>query len=81
MNIDLVTILSLVNEIESEDPIDWAMLRIDETVATELIANQILDLYNQDWVKLNDCDRTHAMLAMITKLVVENFTLNVKLHR
>lgn len=74
-------ILDLVKEIDSEDPIDWGMLSIDETVASELIATNLLEQYNTTWADMDPDERTVIMLATITKLVVENFTLNLKLRQ
>lgn len=72
-------IIELVEEIDSEDPIDWGMLNVDETQATELVANNLLEQYNTTWAGLPEDERNIIMLATITKLVVENFTLNLKL--
>jgi hypothetical protein len=74
-------ILDLVKEIESEDPIDWAMLAVDENMATEMIATGLLEQYNTTWADMDSDERTVIMLATITKLVVENFTLNLKLRQ
>jgi hypothetical protein len=72
-------LLELVREIDSEDPIDWGMLNIDEKTAAEMLATSIIEQYNLDWQKMPDRDRTLIMMATITKLVIENFTLNLKL--
>ena len=77
--IQVKDIVELVNEIEGEDPIDWGMLNIDETQATELVANNLVEQYNTTWAEMPDDERNVIMLATITKLVVENFTLNLKL--
>jgi hypothetical protein len=74
-------VLSLLEEVEAEDPIDWAMLNIDETAATELIVNSLVDQYNTEWSKLKPEVQHIAMLATIAKLVVENFSLNLKLRQ
>jgi hypothetical protein len=74
-------ILDLVKEIDSEDPIDWAMLAVDENMATEMIATGLLEQYNTTWADMDPDERTVIMLATITKLVVENFTLNLKLRQ
>lgn len=74
-------ILDLVKEIESEDPIDWGMLAVDEDMATEMIATGLLEQYNTTWADMGTDERTVIMLATITKLVVENFTLNLKLRQ
>jgi hypothetical protein len=77
--IQVKDIVDLVNEIDSEDPIDWGMLNIDESQATELIANNLLEQYNATWAQMPENERNIIMLATITKLIVENFTLNLKL--
>lgn len=79
--ITVEAIVDLAREIENEDPIDWAMLAVDEAGATELIANNLLDQYRNQWQSLSGDDRSLAMLAVMTHLVVENFALNLKLQR
>jgi hypothetical protein len=74
-------ILDLVKDIDSEDPIDWGMLAVDENIATEIIATGLLEQYNTTWADMDPDERTIIMLATITKLVVENFTLNLKLRQ
>jgi hypothetical protein len=81
VNVTVTDILDLVDEIESEDPIDWAMLSVDENMATEMIATGLLEQYNTTWADMSPDERTVIMLATITKLVVENFTLNLKLRQ
>lgn len=61
----------LAQEVEGTDPIDWGMLSVDEESAYKLIASQVIEMYNT-----ND---QITMLATITKLIVENFVLNLKL--
>ena len=65
-------LVELAKEVETEDPIDWGMLAVDEDSAYRLIASQVIELYNT-----ND---QITMLASITKLIVENFVLNLKLQ-
>jgi hypothetical protein len=81
VKVTVTDILDLVDEIESEDPIDWGMLSVDESMATEMIATGLLEQYNTTWADMNPDERTVIMLATITKLVVENFTLNLKLRQ
>lgn len=59
----------LAMEVESADPIDWGMLPIDERTAYEMMAATVLER-NDD--RLMD-------KAVITKLLVENFVLNLRL--
>ena len=70
--ISVKTLVELAKEIENEDPIDWGTLSIDEDTAYNIIASQVLEIYNT-----ND---QLTMLASITKLIVENFVLNLKLQ-
>ena len=79
--ITVESLVSVVNDIESEDPIDWGMLAVDENSAIELLANSILDQYNTTWSQMPEDDKDLIMLATITKLVAENFTLNLKLRQ
>jgi hypothetical protein len=79
--ITVESLVSVVNDIESEDPIDWGMLAVDENSAIELLANSILDQYNTTWSQMPADDKDLIMLATITKLVAENFTLNLKLRQ
>jgi len=81
MKLEVEEILALMQEVESEDPIDWAMLNIDEYQAAELIVNSLVDQYNRDWSQLSHDSQIRAMMATIAKLVVENFTLNLKLRQ
>lgn len=76
--ISVKEILDLVNEIESTDPIDWAMLNINEQDAAELIVNTVIDNYQTVWQNLGkqDCDK--IMLATIAKLTLENFCLHLQ---
>ena len=68
-------IVEIAQEIESEDPIDWAMLAIDEKTAYTMMATSILENY-----LMTDKDsRDMMLLATAVKLTVENFVLNLKL--
>jgi len=68
-------IVELAKEVETEDPIDWGMLNIDEDAAYRLIALNVANHLN-----VNDENSKITMLAVITKLTVENFILNLKLR-
>jgi hypothetical protein len=68
-------IVMLAQEIETEDPIDWGMLNISEDNAYNLIALNVVNQFNK--YKENERD---IMIATITKLVVENFALNLKIQ-
>jgi len=75
------TLVDLIETVESEDPIDWAMLAIDEREATRLIAMNLIEQYQTHWSQLSESNRTQALLATIGKLVIENFALNLRLRQ
>jgi hypothetical protein len=79
--VEIADILDLLEQVETEDPIDWGMLAIDERNATEMIVSSLVDQYNREWGKLEPDVQAHAMLATIAKLVIENFTLNLRLRQ
>jgi hypothetical protein len=69
MNIDPRLLAELAQEAEVTDPIDWGMLNIDEKDAYRLIALHVSELP----------DDILILKATLTKLMVENFVLNLKL--
>lgn len=73
----LEELIELVNEVENQDSIDWGMLNIDENEAVKLIAMDVLDMFKG----YETCsERESIMLVTITKLILENFVLQLKLH-
>lgn len=68
-------LVSLAQEIESEDPIDWGMLEVSEEEVYKLVANQILEMY----LISSPENRDEILLASCIKLSVENFVLQLKL--
>lgn len=75
--ISLAELIELTKEVESEDPIDWGMLSIDEEAATKIAAMDVMEMYNK-WKTTGQPET--IMLVTITKLVLENFMLNLKLQ-
>jgi hypothetical protein len=65
--IDLL--VELATQVEMEDPIDWGILAIGEHDAYKLMAAHVLEMNNDDLTNR----------AIIVKLLVENFVLNLKL--
>lgn len=62
----------LAQEVEMDDPIDWGMLAVSEEEAYSLMANHVVEKFGDDPDRL-------VLLSTITKLIVENFVLNLKL--
>ena len=76
--ITLSDIIDLAKEVEVEDPIPWDTLNIDETDAYNLIASSVYEM-NSKWKAEGNSEV--IMLATLTKLIVENFALNLKLQQ
>lgn len=69
-------IAKLAQEVETEDSIDWADTPMEENDAYKLIAMSVVNQFDKYTV-----DEREIMIATITKLVVENFVLNLKLRK
>ena len=72
---DVDFLVDLAMECEIEDPIDWGMLHITEKQAYQMMASQLLEQFGN----VNKEDAMPVILATATKLLVENFVLNLQL--
>lgn len=70
-------IVDLAKQVESEDPIDWGLLNVDEENAYRLITTNTLEHLLP---KYDQPEFREVVIATVVKLVVENFTLNLKLQ-
>jgi hypothetical protein len=70
-------IVDVAMQIESEDPIEWEYLNVNEEDAYKLIGLSVLEMY-KEWETSTNKDLIIA--STITKLMVENFALNLKLQ-
>ena len=68
-------IVSLARECETEDPIDWGLLHITEDQAYQMMASQLLEQFST----IEKDQIVPVVLATATKLLVENFVLNLRL--
>ena len=68
-NPEIKLLVDLAMEVSVEDPIDWSNLNISEEQAYVMMAASVLEMGND---QLTD-------KAIIVKLLVENFVLNLKL--
>ena len=68
-NPDVKVLVELAKECETVDPIDWGELAITEEQAYIMMATHVLEMERNN---LTDA-------AIIVKLMVENFVLNLKL--
>lgn len=79
MRLDRKVVEELVAEIEGADPIDWAMLNVDERQATELIASSVVEHYETSIKPMAEDQRDYVIVSSLVKLALENFVLNLKL--
>ena len=76
INITASALVDLAMEAEMTDPIDWGMLSMEERQAYTLMATSVLEQIGD----LPAEQQLTVALATMTKLLVENFVLNVKLQ-
>lgn len=72
-------VIELAKNVELEDAIDWSEVKVDRDRVYQIIGSQVYDYYS-NWESDETQDKEVVMLAAITKLVIENFVLNVKLN-
>ena len=78
MNSSKITASMLVDlamQAEITDPIDWGLLSMEERQAYTLMATSVIEQING----VPEEQRIMVAMATMTKLLVENFVLNVKL--
>ena len=66
----------LAQQVEITDPIEWGYLRVDETTAYRLMASSVIGIINN----VDNDQKLDVAMAAMTKLLVENFILNLKLE-
>lgn len=71
----LEELVALAKEVEINDPIDWSLLSVDRDSAYRLLGISVLEYISQIDPKLQQT----TLLAIVLKLTVENFVLNLKL--
>lgn len=79
MELNPRVISDLAKEVEITDPIDWGNLAINEQAAYNMMALSVMEMVQ----KLGDEDQQKkelVLMASLTKLLVENFVLNLKLN-
>lgn len=71
---------TLIEEVELEDPIDFADLPFEETVLRELVAERLCGM-TDGMTDFTDEDKILSLMAVAAKLLLENLVLNVQLLR
>ena len=77
MKFTIEEIIELAKEVELTDEIDWETLPLDVDKIYQIIGSQAYELYEQ-WTTSENGEA--ILLATITKLLVENFVLNLKVQ-
>lgn len=71
----VAAIVELAKEVDIKDTIDWSTVPISMDEAYEMFAQNVLT----QMMSVPETYRETVMLSTITKLLIENFVLNVKL--
>lgn len=66
----------LAQEADLKDPVDWGLLTVDEKTAYNLMAASVLEQFSG----IKGDEQLVIAMATITKLLVENFVLNLRLE-
>ena len=74
--IDLDLLVDIAQEVEKEDPIDWDRLAVGKEQAYKMIATSVLEQFDKETYTEED---KVILLSTITKLLVENMLLNIKI--
>jgi len=74
--IDLDLLVDIAQEVEKEDPIDWDRLGVGKEQAYKMIATSVLEQFDKETYTEED---KVILLSTITKLLVENMLLNIKI--
>lgn len=69
-------IISLAKSLDIKDNINWTALNVTEDDVYEMMADSVLD----QMYSLPEDHRESVSMATITKLLVENFILKIKLE-
>lgn len=80
MTITAQQLAALIQEVEREDPIDFADLPFEEEALRALVAEHLCEMASA-MDSFSEEDRHLALLAVAAKLVLENLALHVQLLR
>ena len=73
INLTVDVLADLAQEVEVTDQIDWSNLNVDRETAYKLIASNVLEQFNN----IEEDQQLTVALASVTKLLVEDFILNL----
>jgi len=67
---------SIAQEVELKDPIDWTKMAVNKETAYQLMASSVVEQF----AGLKEDEKMLIAQGTITKLLVENFVLNIRLE-
>jgi len=70
-------IIELAKEVELSDMIDWEGLPLEKDRIYQIVGSQAYEVYEEF---TNSADGEAILLATVTKLLVENFVLNLRVN-
>ena len=70
-------IIELAKEVEISDAIDWENLPLEKDRIYQIVGSQAYELY-EHYAQSEDGEA--VLLATVTKLLVENFVLNLRVN-
>jgi hypothetical protein len=70
-------IIELAKEVETTDAIDWDNLPLEKDRIYQIVGSQAYELYS-NYSQSEDGEA--ILIATVTKLLVENFVLNLKVN-
>ena len=70
-------IIELAKEVELSDMIDWEGLPLEQDRIYQIVGSQAYEVYEEF---TNSEDGEAILLATVTKLLVENFVLNLRVN-
>lgn len=76
MKITVSQLAELAKESGKIDSIEWGNLNVTEEYAYELMASNVIEQFSS----IPEGQRLTVLMATVTKLLVENFVLNIRLR-
>ena len=77
MKYNVDQIIELAKEVELGDIIEWDNLPLEKDRIYQIVGSQVCELYNE-YSQTEDGEA--VLLATVTKLLVENFVLNLRVN-
>lgn len=74
--VDLDLLVDIAQEVEGQDVVDWSRLAIGKQEAFKLVATSVLEMFDKPEYTYDD---KLIIMSTITKLIVENMILSLKI--